>query len=89
MESIIPNLRHRWGDGDARKIGAIRESPFPNLRHRCGDDGVFTSTYQSIALRLNYGITFLSRVIKFIVFEHSDAREGGAIRESTFPNLRN
>ena len=25
-ESTFPNLRHRWGDGDARKHGAIRES---------------------------------------------------------------
>ena len=37
IESIPPNLRHRWGDGDARETGAIIESFFPNLRHRWGD----------------------------------------------------
>ena len=36
-ESPVPNLRHRWWDGDARKAGALGESPFPNLRHRRWD----------------------------------------------------
>ena len=33
MESPVTNLRHRWGDGDARKALATRKSPVPNLRH--------------------------------------------------------
>ena len=32
-ESPAPNLRHRWGDGDAREAGATTESIVPNLRH--------------------------------------------------------
>ena len=33
-ESPFPNLRYRWGDGDARETGARGESPILNLRHR-------------------------------------------------------
>ena len=36
-ESIPPNLRHRFWDGDACEAGATFESPLPNLRHRWGD----------------------------------------------------
>ena len=36
-ESMFPNLRHQWGDGDAREALATIESLFPNLRHRWGD----------------------------------------------------
>lgn len=36
-ESPVPNLRHRWGDGDTRETDATLESPVPNLRHRFRD----------------------------------------------------
>ena len=40
-ESIPPNPRHRWGDGDAREAGATIESTTQiaslYLRHRWGD----------------------------------------------------
>ena len=60
IESIVPNLRYRFWDGDARKALATRESPVSNLRHRWGDDGVLASSYQRIALRMDYGIAILS-----------------------------
>ena len=87
-ESIPPNLRHRWRDGDAREAGAIIESTLPNLRHRWWDDGIHTSSYQRITLRMDYGITILSGVIELIILGNGDAREAGATRESTVPNLR-
>ena len=34
LESIPPNLRHRYRNGDTREAGATIESIFPNLRHR-------------------------------------------------------
>ena len=34
IESPVLNLRHRWGNGDARETVATRENSFPNLRHR-------------------------------------------------------
>ena len=37
IESPFPNLRHRWGDGDAREAGASPECSFPNLRHQWWD----------------------------------------------------
>ena len=59
-ESPSSNLRHRWGDGNAREAGATIESSAPNLRHRWGDDGILASSYQRIALRMDYGIAILS-----------------------------
>ena len=32
-ESILPNLRYRWGDGDAGEALAIKESTIPYHRH--------------------------------------------------------
>ena len=87
-ESIVPNLRHRWGDGDAREAGALAESTTPNLRHRWGDDGILTSSYQRIALRMDYGIAVLSRVKDLVILGNDDACEAGATRESIVPNLR-
>ena len=87
-EGIFPNLRHRFWDCDAREAGATTESPFPNLRHRFWDGGILAPTYQRIALRMDYGIAPLSRVIDLIILGNSDARETGASRESPFPNLR-
>ena len=59
-KAYSPNLRHRFWNADAREAGATRESIFPNLRHRWGDDSILTPTYQSIALRMDYGIAVLS-----------------------------
>ena len=86
-ESIVPNLRHRWWYGDSREAGALAESTTPNLRHRWGDDGVLTSLYQRIALRMDYGIAILSRIIDLVVLGNGDAREAGATRESPVPDL--
>ena len=88
IESRFPNLRHRFWDGDAREVLAIRESIFSNLRHRWGDDGILASSYQRIALRMDYGIAVLSGVIELVLFGNRDAREAGATPESPFPNLR-
>ena len=102
------NLCYRWWDGDAREAGATRESSVPNLCHRWGDGSIFTSTYQCITLRMDYGIAVLSGVIYLVVrrngealatrespspnlrhrWWNGDARETGAITESTAPNLR-
>ena len=87
IESIVPNLRHRWWNGDAREAGATRESMYLNLLHRWWDDGVLASSYQRITLRMDYGIAVLSGVIDLVVLGNGDARETGAIRESPFPNL--
>ena len=35
-ESIPPNLRHRWRDGDAREAGATIESTLSNLLYPLG-----------------------------------------------------
>ena len=87
-ESTAPYLCHRWGDGDARESGAQCESIVSNLRHRCRDDGILTPSYQSIALRMDYGIAILSRIIELVILGNGDTREAGAITESTAPNLR-
>ena len=36
-ESILSNLRHRWGDADTIEGRATRESMISNLRHRWWD----------------------------------------------------
>ena len=87
-EPPVSYLRHRWRYGDAREAGATRESTAPNIRHRRGDDSILTSSYQRIALRMDYGIAVLSRVIDLIVLGNDNAREAGATREGTVPNLR-
>ena len=88
QESPIPNLRHRFWYGDACKAGATFESQVLNLRYRCRDDGILTPSYQSIALRMDYGIAILSRIIDLVVLGNDDALEAGATTESYFPNLR-
>jgi len=84
---MFPNLRHRWGYGDAREALAAFESIFPNLCHRCRDDGIHTPTYQRITLRMDYGIAFLSGIIDLVILGNGDSREAGATIESTAPNL--
>ena len=37
---------------------------------------------------MEYGIAILSRIIDLVVLGNGDAREAGATRESTAPNLR-
>ena len=73
-----PNLRHRWGYGDAREAGATPESTPPNLRHRWGDrDARETGAMkESIFPNLRHR------------WWDGDTREAGATRESTAYNLR-
>ena len=84
----MPNLRRQFWYGDARETGATSESIYINLRHRWGNDGILTPAYQRIALRMDYGIAILSRVIDLVVLGNGNAREAGAITESPVPNLR-
>ena len=53
------NFRYRFWYGDAREAGATTKSTAPNLRHRRGDDGILTSSYQCITLRMDYSIAIL------------------------------
>ena len=57
------------------RLKQARKAQLPIFVTDGGDGGILASSYQRIALRMDYGIAILSRVIELVVLGNGDTRK--------------